>query len=115
MKKDILNLALFCITVAIVIYSCGKMPEQQNTGTASVSIANFAFVPDTIRIKVGQTVVWTNKDTAPHTATSLNSAFGSSNLNNNQTFEFKFNSTGTFPYHCTVHPMMATAYVIVTN
>ncbi|OCX52755.1 hypothetical protein BEL04_14340 [Mucilaginibacter sp. PPCGB 2223] len=105
------------------MYSCSKSSNQQSAGTgtggptggASVSIQNFAFVPDTIRIKAGQTVTWTNKDSAPHTATSLNGVFGSNNLATNQTFQFTFNTAGTFSYHCTVHPMMATAYVIVTN
>jgi len=117
MKNNILNLFLFFATVAIVIYSCGKLPAQQatNTGGASVSIQNFAFVPDTVRIKVGQTITWTNKDTAPHTATALAGAFNSTNLITNQTYQFTFTTAGTFSYHCLVHPMMTTAYVIVTN
>ncbi|WP_448702707.1 cupredoxin domain-containing protein [Mucilaginibacter sp. AW1-3] len=123
MKKNILNLLLLIVTVAIVIYSCSKSSNQPSTDTtggstatgASVAIQNFAFVPDTIRIKVGQSVTWKNMDTAPHTATALNGAFGSADLSTNQTFQFIFNTAGTFSYHCTVHPMMATAYVIVTN
>jgi len=118
MKNNILNLFLFFATVAIVIYSCGKLPAQQATnpaGGASVSIQNFAFVPDTVRIKVGQTITWTNKDTAPHTSTALAGAFNSGNLITNQTYQFTFNAAGTYSYHCLVHPMMVTAYVIVTN
>lgn len=121
MKNNILNLFLFVATVAIVIYSCSKSSSSSQqapdptTGGPAVSIQNFAFAPDTIRIKAGQTVTWTNKDTAPHTATSLSGAFGSNDLSTNQTFQFTFNTAGTFSYHCTVHPMMATAYVIVTN
>ena len=124
MKNKILVLLLVVVAVAITIYSCSKSSNQQSadttgtggpTGGPSVSIQNFAFVPDTIRIKAGQTVTWTNKDTAPHTATSLSGAFGSNDLATNQTFQFTFNTTGTFSYHCTVHPMMATAYVVVTN
>src|SRR5436305_175318 len=36
----------------------------------SVNIMNFKFDPTPLVIPVGTTVVWTNQDTAPHTATS---------------------------------------------
>ena len=34
---------------------------------ASVVMKNFAFDPKTVTIKVGQTVTWTNEDSATHT------------------------------------------------
>src|SRR5205823_7180265 len=38
--------------------------------TQNVSIAGFAFNPQTITVNVGTTVVWTNTDAATHTSTS---------------------------------------------
>jgi plastocyanin len=35
-----------------------------------VKIDNFTFNPQTITVKVGDTVVWTNHDDIPHTVTS---------------------------------------------
>ncbi len=37
---------------------------------ASVAIEDFAFTPGTLTLAVGDTVTWTNVDSAPHAATS---------------------------------------------
>src|SRR5690348_16933901 len=37
------------------------------SATKTVEIKNYAFSPATLTVNVGDTVTWTNKDTAPHT------------------------------------------------
>jgi|GEM_PF-1113042 len=80
----------------------------------SATIANFAFNPGTITVKKGTTITWQNNDTAPHTVTSDSGAFSSQTLQKGQSYAHTFNTTGTFAYHCTVHPMMH-GTVIVTE
>ena len=82
--------------------------------TYTVSIQGFAFNQKSINIKKGDTVVWTNKDSAPHTVTGNNGGPSSGTLNNGGTYRFTFNSTGTFDYHCAIHPSM-TGSVVVTQ
>lgn len=78
-----------------------------------VSIENFAFSPRTLVIAAGTTVVWTNRDMAPHTVTSDSGAWMSSaRLDAGQSFSLTFSNPGTYTYHCAVHPFM-TATVIV--
>jgi plastocyanin len=60
-------------------------------------------------------VQWTNADSAPHTATDLNSAFNSGTLAQGGQFSFKFTTPGTYTYHCLIHSMMANATVVVTQ
>ncbi len=75
----------------------------------------YSFDPATLTIAKGTQVVWTNMSDAPHTVTSDSNAFGTtSNLNQNQTFMFTFNTAGTFTYHCNVHPYMK-ATITVTS
>ncbi len=79
------------------------------------AIKGFAFSPKTLTIKPGTTVVWTQKDQAPHTVTSNTGAWvASPDLMPGQTFSHTFTKTGTFAYHCAVHPGM-TATVIVSR
>ncbi|MBY0376670.1 cupredoxin family copper-binding protein, partial [Patescibacteria group bacterium] len=80
----------------------------------TVSISNFAFSPSSITIKKGDTVIWTNKDSAPHTVTGNTGGPSSDTLNKGQSYSFTFNTTGTFPYYCKIHPSM-TANVTVIN
>ncbi len=76
------------------------------------SQSTFAFSPQTLKIKVGTTVVWKNTTSAPHTVTSDNGTFGSGTIAPGGTFKFKFTQSGTFTYHCNIHPFM-TATIIV--
>jgi plastocyanin len=73
----------------------------------NVSIVGIAFVPDSIIIDEGDTVVWTNNDgIISHTTTSDSGIWDSGTLNDGESFSFAFDSAGTFPYHCTIHPTM---------
>jgi plastocyanin len=79
-------------------------------GTA-VSIANFAFSPAEVTVKVGDTVTWTNNDSVPHTVTGAD--FDSGQLVPGATFPHTFTKAGTFAYKCTIHPSMAPGKVTV--
>lgn len=80
-----------------------------------ISIVNFAFSPAVLNIKKGDTVMWTNTDSAPHTVTGdSTSGPHSGTMKQGDSYSFIFNTTGTFTYHCQIHPMM-TAKVIVVN
>ena len=74
--------------------------------TRSVNIQNFSFDQTPLTIKQGDTVVWTNKDSAPHTVTGDNGGPSSGTLNQNQTYSFTFINNGSFAYHCNFHPSM---------
>lgn len=80
--------------------------------TYNVLIQGFAFNQKSINVKKGDTVVWTNKDSAPHTVTGSNGGLASGTLNNGGTYSFTFNSTGTFDYHCAIHPSMIGSVVV---
>ena len=82
-------------------------------GGATVEISGFAFSPASITVKVGDSVTWTNKDSAPHTVTAADGSFDSGSLAQNASFSFTFQKAGTYTYRCTIHPTMPTATVIV--
>ena len=66
-----------------------------------------AYAPNTVTIKVGDSVNWVNDDNIPHTSTSNNgTAFSSGIINPGSSFRATFNTAGSFPYHCTLHPGM---------
>jgi plastocyanin len=77
-----------------------------------VFIQGMAFSPQTLTVAVNTTVKWTNKDAVSHTATSNTGLFDSGILGNGGWYSFQFTSTGTYQYHCSVHPgMMGTIIV----
>ncbi|MCK5125142.1 MAG: cupredoxin family copper-binding protein [candidate division Zixibacteria bacterium] len=80
----------------------------------NIDIAGFAFSPDTLTINVGDSVVWTNQDTAPHTATTDDGGmtFDSGTLTTGMSWGIVLNTPGSYPYHCEIHPAM-TAMITV--
>jgi plastocyanin len=77
-----------------------------------VKVDNFSFSPQTLTIKPGTTVIWTNRDDIPHTVVSDDKVFKSKVLDTDEKFSFTFDKAGNFPYFCSVHPKM-TGKVIV--
>lgn len=87
-------------------------PEATN----QVTINNFAFTPADITVKKGTKVTWTNQDSTTHTVTEADGKTGpdSQTLANGQSYSFTYDQTGTFSYHCSIHPEM-TGTVTVTE
>src|SRR3954470_13985996 len=66
-----------------------KQAPAPKAGGATVELANTAFQPQTIDVKVGDTVTFVNKDEIAHTATASDGSFDSGTLDAGATFEFK--------------------------
>ncbi len=69
------------------------------------------FVLPTLTVDRGTTVIWSNQDGVPHTATADDGEFNSGTLND-QTFRHTFEEAGTFSYFCEVHPTMTATITV---
>ena len=86
---------------------------QTAAATAAVGIDNFTFNPQTLTVKAGTTVTWTNKDDIPHGIAVTNNAFKRSPaLDTDDSFSFTFTTPGTYQYFCYVHPHMTGTIVV---
>lgn len=68
-----------------------------------VIIQGAEFRPTTLKVASGTTITWTNKDSYQHTVTSDDGKF---DFPMGPTATFKFDSVGTFKYHCKIHSNM---------
>lgn len=69
-----------------------------------------AYSPDVITVVIGvnNTVVWQNNDNVVHTATGTNfTGFNTGNIQPGASASYTFNTAGTYPYHCLIHPTMS--------
>lgn len=80
-----------------------------------------AYSPNTATVPVGTTVTWSNDDSVAHTVTSGTSdgsrgtpdgLFDSGNMESGDTFEYTFDSPGTYEYYCVPHPWMRATVVV---
>jgi plastocyanin len=74
--------------------------------TGSSTLTTTAYAPNPVVVAVGGTVTWTNNDTKTHTSTADGGDWSSGPIAPGGTFNMTFASSGTFPYHCTIHPGM---------
>jgi plastocyanin len=86
------------------------------------TLGDKAFSPNPVEVKVGGGVTWSNDDSQIHTVTSgispaavpagsnetsgPDGVFDSGILSPGATFDFVFDTPGTYSYYCTLHPQM---------
>lgn len=80
----------------------------------AVTLESFAFAPRSFTVKRGDAVIFTNKDSAGHTVTSLTGAFESGIFTKNQTFRLDTSTLapGTYDYKCTPHSSMRGTLIV---
>ncbi len=66
-----------------------------------------------LRIKVGETVTWTNTDPGMlHTVTAVDGSFDSGFLNTGDTWSYTFDTPGEYEYFCAPHPWMRAKVIV---
>jgi len=102
------------LTAAAILPGLAQTAPQASAG--AVSIDNFTFTPQTLTVKAGTTVTWTNRDDIPHGVASNNNAFPKSKaLDTDDRYSFTFTTPGTYKYFCYVHPHMTGTVVVEPN
>ena len=76
------------------------------SGRVRIVYRNITIRPDTLRVRVGSTVSWTNEDSVEHNVTSIKGRqrFASGNFGQGRRFEVRLNRPGVIDYECTIHP-----------
>ena len=102
--------------------SSGNQSKQQTGGASNtIEIPQGAvsakgggyYKPDSAQVSAGK-VTWNNKDSVPHTATADDNSFdtGSIQPGASGTATIKSSSSGSIPYHCTIHPWMKASLTV---
>jgi plastocyanin len=116
MPRPIRMLAVFA-ALALTLAGCAsgkgtgltsgptEEPESKVCSTIDMNDA-LKFVPEECTAAVGQTVVWKNIGSLPHTVTSEETKFDSTlakPINAGQEYSFTFKTAGSYPYYCALH------------
>ncbi len=106
------------ITCAFADHHAATVTNAPGSATPGCEETDDCFIPSTVTIEAGGTVTWENTDNAAHTATGgtptdgPSGAFDSSLMMVDGTFSFTFDSAGTYPYFCMVHPWMQGTVIV---
>ncbi len=100
-----LSLSIFAIA--------GQMNDAAVIKQNKIEIKDFAFSPQTLTVKSGETITWINRDEEPHTVVSVEKQFKKSTaLDTDQEFTITADAPGTYTYFCSVHPKMTGTIIV---
>ena len=116
-KKNIWVASVMTPVVIVLLQLLAGLPsvsanDQPSAANAEVKIDNFSFGPETLKVSVGTTVTWINRDDIPHTVMSTDGVFKSKVRDTDEKFSYTFTKAGTYPYFCSVHPKMTGKVVV---
>ena len=113
MVRSAISAALLGAAVGSVLAGGVLFARAQSPAAAAISIDNFTFNPQSLTVKAGTTVTWTNKDDIPHGIAATNNAFKRSQaLDTDDSYSFTFTTPGTYQYFCYIHPHMTGTIVV---
>ena len=100
---------LFCRKLLLIILAAFLLSlHSAEAATYEVSMIENVFVPETLSIVTGDTVVWVNNGSVAHTATSGTGCspdgfWDSGLVSPGDSFSFAFDSATDYPYFCIPH------------
>ena len=97
------------LAAAVLLGSAPAHVEVEPAAAARthvIEMRNFAFSPGRLDLAVGDTVVWVNRDAAPHTATDSAAVWDSGAVKAGGRWSRVVDAAGRFAYRCDYHPSM---------
>jgi len=91
--------------------------QPVRSGLVQIEYRNIAIDPDTVRVKVGSTIRWTNYDSTQANVTSVSGPqrIASKNFGEGASFEVKVRKPGLIHYVCTLYPVTMNGTIEVVS
>jgi plastocyanin len=105
--------AAVVLAATVIAAGCGGNGTSEPVATTKVSMAkSYRFDPETIEIKAGDTVTWTNNDNFTHTVKVDGQE--DHKVGRDDSVSITFEKPGKYHYVCTLHSNDMSGTVIVT-
>ena len=87
------------------------------SGIVHITYQNISIAPDTVKVKVGSRIIWTNMDSVEHNVTSQSGPqqFASGTFGEGRSYTIKVSKPGVIHYECTIHPASMNGTIEVVN
>jgi plastocyanin len=99
--------ALLALGAGLALAAGPGAAAATGPGDATVTAGFGGYSPARIAVLTGQTVTWKNDSVRNHTVTADDGSFDSGRMVGGDVFTHRFDTTGSFTYHCTLHAGMS--------
>jgi plastocyanin len=86
--------------------SASSAARASATPGTEIEIRNFAYEPEALEARVGDTITVTNHDDTDHTVTADDGPIDTGDVAGDGTATFELTEVGEIPYHCDIHNYM---------
>jgi plastocyanin len=93
------------ISPAFALLAGLLLPVSAHAATIEITVQNLVNTPAEVSAKVGDTIVWVNKDVLAHTATARNGDWDVM-IGPNKKGQVVLTKAGAVDYYCKFHPNM---------
>ncbi len=97
--------SLLLLTVVVLIATVSLAPASLAEEHV-VEIRDFAFIPEKISARPGDTITWINRDIVPHTATARDHGWDTGEIKPNGRTTLEISPRFSREYFCNYHPAM---------
>ena len=94
------------LTIVLAAVAAFAIAGPAQAATKAINIYASGFSPKSATITEGDTVTWTNRDSANHQVLATKGQFVSPILHHGQSFSFTFRAAGTYNYEDELHPKL---------
>ena len=117
----VLLLSAACVLAAVSAAGAPVLPSthtvvtkgsRASPATHAITMEGVAFVPPSLTVRAGDTVVWENSDAFAHTATAQDGSFESGEIPASKTWNLVTRKKGVFAYLCRYHPTMKGTLIV---
>jgi plastocyanin len=103
------------LVMCTLLTACGPTSSATPVRTSLVDLPpSYQFVPASIQVTAGTTVIWTNHDNFTHSV-ELQGQTEVHMLRPGERTQISFDLPGTYPYVCTLHTQNMRGTVVVTG
>ena len=108
MKMLSVALCLAAVSAAWSLAPALSQTARSSAGDSAMTVhlKGDAFQPDTVTVKVGETVTFTNDDQVAHNVIAPDKGIDSGDIRPGKSWQYTFTTAGTYDYLCTYHPGM---------
>jgi plastocyanin len=108
LRASMIKASIVAIAASGVVLPLGAAAEARDY---QVTMANMAYGPIPSGLKVGDSIVWVNKDSVPHTVTARDHSFDL-RIGPHQQGRVTLAKAGTYQIYCILHSPMRGTFTV---
>jgi plastocyanin len=108
----VIRTVFVALPATLALISVAPRDAATERQSHNVRIKAFAYLPESLSVSRGDTIIFLNEDIVAHTITADTAKWDSGDLRPRQSFRLVTPARGRISFHCELHPAMRGQVVV---